>query len=301
MIRRRLVLVALLLTLALTLPDLLAQGLARPATPPARAFPIELAGSVRPAPAAEAVGVTDSAARGLVREPHRVRPGQERVYTVAIDPGHGGPEPGAVNGDVVEKTLNLQIALKLAELLQDDGMRVVLTRDTDRAVSPEYKNPSVRGQLTLDLQARVDIANEAGADLFLSIHNNGSGDPGTRGTEVWYSAQREFSDRNLALARLLQGSILDQLREAGVGAVDRGIKDDTYFRVRNGVAFNIFVLGPGTGQRPHAPTNMPAALGESLFVSNWADADALRQPETIDAIAGGYRDAVLRYFEAFPD
>lgn len=240
---------------------------------------------------------------GVVREPvgaPRLAP-DGRVRTIALDPGHGGPEVGAVNGSLAEKNVNLEIALLLADLLTADGFRVVLTRDSDRAVHPDYVQSGVRAQLTLDLQARVDIANAAQADLFLSIHNNGSGDPGQRGTEVWYNAQRPFADRNRTLAELVLDGLLHHLAAIGHPTFNRGIKDDTYFRIFRGRAYNIYVLGPGDGPRPHVPTAMPGVLGESLFLTNPTDAAALRRPETLAAIARGYRAAVLAYFEHFPD
>lgn len=222
-----------------------------------------------------------------------------KLRTIALDPGHGGPETGsAPSQDLVEKDVNLRIALVLADLLREEGFRVALTRETDRAVSPSYRNSGLRSQVVQDLQARVDVANGADAELFLSIHNNGSGDPSARGTEVWYNAARPFADRNLALAELVLENLLRQLREAGHSVVNRGVKDDASFRIWNGRAFNLYVLGPGPGYRP--ATEMPGALGESLFLTNPADAAALRRPAIVQAIARGYRDAVLRYLEKYP-
>lgn len=260
---------------------------------PAPEATAELAAPGAPAPASA------GEPQGVVWEP-RVSP-TGRLRTIAVDPGHGGPEVGATSGSMAEKNVNLQIALTLADLLANDGFRVVLTRDGDRAVHPEYVQSGVRGQLTRDLQARVDIANRQNADLFLAIHNNGSGDPGQRGTEVWYNRLRPFADRNLALAELVLDGILYHLQAIGHPTLSRGVKDDTYFRFFRGRPFNIYVLSPGDGPRPHVPTAMPGVLGESLFLSNPADAAALRRPETLAAIARGYRDAVLGYFERFPD
>ncbi len=220
---------------------------------------------------------------------------------IAIDPGHGGPEVGAAAFGLLEKDVNLRIALKLAERLRAAGYQAVLTRDEDRAVSPLYKGGGYAGGLTYDVQARVDIANAAGADLFFSIHNNGSADPEQSGTEVWYNRERSFADRNLALANLLQDALLKRIRALGYQVVDRGIKDDSNFRVFRGRSYNIYVLGPGTGARPHEPTHMPGVLGESLFISNAADAAMLRQERTLDAIAAAYHDAVRAYFARFTD
>lgn len=239
-----------------------------------------------PAPAAPAAATSKGAAA--------------KAKVIALDPGHGGAEPGASAAGLAEKDLNLKIGLKLAALLRDEGYDVVMTRDTDRSVSPQYRGAGYSGGLGADLQARVDIANAAGADLFLSIHNNGSNDTSQAGTEVWYSKQRTFGDRNLALATLLQANIVARIRQLGYPVFDRGIKDDSTFRIFRGRAYNIYVLGPGEGPRAHVPSLMPGALGESLIVSNPGDAAMLRKDSTLDAIATGYRDAVIQYFRQFP-
>lgn len=222
-----------------------------------------------------------------------------RKRVVVLDPGHGGPESGASAVGLAEKDVNLEIALRLAELLRSQGYEVALTRDADRAVSPEFTGGGYPG-VGKDLQARIDIANAAGADLFISIHNNGSADPDESGTEVWYNKERPFSERNQALAGLVQENLRRELAAIGYNALDRGIKDDSNFRIFRGRAYNLYVLGPGTGPRPHVATQMPGVLGESLFISNPADAAMLRRERTRDAIAAGYRDAIVAYFERYP-
>lgn len=215
--------------------------------------------------------------------------------TIAIDPGHGGPEVGAANGGVVEKHVNLQIALKLTELLRASGHNVILTRDADRAVSPKYTSTRVSGGLQADLQARIDIANAARADLFICIHNNG-GPADQSGTEVWYNRARPFAAQNQRLAELTQRSLVEHIRALGYPVRDRGIKADDRFRVINGQSYNLFVLGPNRPNQPHTPTQMPGILGESLFISNPGDVAMLRQGRTVDAIADAYRDAIVQYF-----
>ena len=87
------------------------------------------------------------------------------VRVVVIDAGHGGKFPGAHYGGVYEKDLTLKVALKLGKLIEEGmpGVKVVYTRTTDKALGAD---------LASDLQARADIANNAGGDLFLSIHAN---------------------------------------------------------------------------------------------------------------------------------
>ena len=177
-----------------------------------------------------------------------------------------------------------------------------MTRDSDRAVDPTYRGGGYAGGVGRDLQARIDIANRAGADLFFSIHNNGSADPSQSGTEIWYNALRPFADRNEALARIALDTFVGVIRGAGHSTVRRGIFEDSSFRIFQGRPYNIYVLGPGTTpRRPHEPTHMPGILVETLFLSNPADARALARPAIRQAIADGYLATVEAYFARFPE
>lgn len=219
----------------------------------------------------------------------------EQRKTICIDPGHGGPSDGAVNGQLKEKDVNLKIALKLRGLLEAEGYNVVLTRDSDRAPSATAFRDWAG--VTEDLQARVDIANAVNADLFISIHNNAAGNASVSGTEVWYSGSRTFGDENKRLAELVQAGMLNELRAIGYNSKDLGIKDDINFGAWTGRAGNIYVLGPGTNPPEHVPTQMPGVLGESLFLSNSGDAQVLSSDSGLDAIAKGYRNGIVSYFE----
>ena len=85
---------------------------------------------------------------------------------VCVDPGHGGPYPGALGptGELKESVINLKVALALRELLERAGATVILTREQDCALNPE--------SLSDDLEARAQVANRFGADVFVSIHHN---------------------------------------------------------------------------------------------------------------------------------
>lgn len=211
-------------------------------------------------------------------------PPPNRGKLIVIDPGHGGKDPGAVHTsggvvDLTEEEVNLDVALRLAEMLRQDGYRVQLTRSSDQSLST--------GQAA-DLQARVDVANGARADVFVAIHHNGSVNRAERGTEVYYCSHRPYADANRRLAQLAQEAIVRNLRHAGHDAVDRGIKDDI-------VRGHLALLGPRNLPRP---SRMPAIIAEALFMSNDADAEALRRPEIREAIARGYFEALKAYFES---
>lgn len=99
---------------------------------------------------------------------------------VVIDPGHGGFDPGAGLGEVREKTVALQIALAIRQkLLATGGVRVALTRDTDRFIA---------------LADRPDIARRLNADLFLSIHADSADSDGARGASVYVLSERGSSE-----------------------------------------------------------------------------------------------------------
>lgn len=224
---------------------------------------------------------------------------------VFIDPGHGGPETGAVHVgadgkvDLVERDLNLAIGLKLRALLEADGYTVFMSRTSAASANtpPTDRNGDGRVNNRDEYQAVVDLANASQADLFVSIHNNGAGDSNVSGTEVWFSPLRPFADRNLLFAELLQANLVASIRSLGYNTVDRGIKDDSVFRVFGGRYYEIFVLGEADATRAHPrATNMPGALGEGLFLSNEADAAMLARESTLDALAYGYYTAIVQYF-----
>jgi N-acetylmuramoyl-L-alanine amidase len=194
-------------------------------------------------------------------------------------------------------------------------VRVVLTRREDvRAAGPA--DSTAFGSTRMDLQARVDLANAEDADLFLSIHSNGSTDGSQRGIEMWYDATRPFGDENQRLADTLQARVLAELTANGTPAQDRGIKDASCWRTRNDRCFSMFVIGnPRTTTREELlrrgagpeildllegrdsittrATQMPGVLAELLFLSNNADAAILADDGARWAIARGLAAGLL--------
>jgi N-acetylmuramoyl-L-alanine amidase len=225
--------------------------------------------------------------------------------TVYIDPGHGGIETGAVHAgpdgkvNLIERDLNLKIGLKLRALLERDGFRVAMSRETAESPNTPPIDRNGDGRVTSrdEYQAVVDKAIDSKADLFVSIHNNGAGNKDASGTEVWFSPLRAFADKNLLFARLLQANLVASIHATGYNSVDRGIKDDSTYRVFNGRLYEIFVIGEADNTQFHPrAASIPGALGESLFLSNEADAAMLAKESTLDAIAQGYYNAIVQYF-----
>ena len=93
-------------------------------------------------------------------------------FILVIDPGHGGKDPGAVNGKNQEKSINLNVALKMGKLIEDNckDVKVIYTRKTD---------------VFVELYKRADIANKAGADMFISVHTNSAKSKSANGAETY--------------------------------------------------------------------------------------------------------------------
>lgn len=131
---------------------------------------------------------------------------------ICIDAGHGGADPGAVNGKYQEKNAALGIALKIGDKLTQKGHKVVYTRSTDKV---------------LGLQARCDISNAARADFFVSIHCNSAENKAASGIETFkYPGVGGITQR---LANNVQSSLAAHFPEEK----DRGVKEAKYYVLKN--------------------------------------------------------------------
>jgi len=112
---------------------------------------------------------------------------QEKTFTVVIDPGHGGRDPGAIGANVAEKDVVLPISLKLGEYIEEHlpDVEVIFTRTGDEFV---------------ELHRRAEVANSNDADLFISIHANSNSNRNIQGTET-YAMGLHNSKENLEVAR----------------------------------------------------------------------------------------------------
>jgi len=225
-----------------------------------------------------------------------------RNPVVTLDAGHGGSEIGTSHtfpdGTVItEKDLNLRVMLRVRDLLQQAGSRIIVTRTTDAQVNADKKDVTGDGKPTLsdDLQSRVDIANNAGSDIFVSIHFNGVSDPNTSGTYAFYDPDRPFTDRSKALAELVDASLVKFMKDAGYVAVDHGAAKDTSVLAGD----HYYLLSPKTAIVPR-PSGMPAIIGEGLFLTNDNDATALKNNAVVEAIAQGYAAGIKAYFVRYP-
>ena len=125
-------------------------------------------------------------------------------YVVYIDAGHGGKDPGSVANGIKEKDLNLTIALKVRNKLNNNGIEVVMNRDTD---------------VFVDFMDTAKHANSVNPDVFVSIHNNSSTSSSANGIESFYSKDIDINFGTGIHNRLISNT----------GAYNRGFKKDTYY------------------------------------------------------------------------
>lgn len=131
-------------------------------------------------------------------------------YVIAIDPGHGGYDAGAVGNctGVLEKDLNLTISLQLAQLLRKAGAGVILTRETDREFCPP--ETGMLRKKEVDMAIRGNILYESRADIVLSIHMNNANNSRYHGAQV-FSLKGAQSEEGKQLATCLQNALRDEL------------------------------------------------------------------------------------------
>lgn len=171
---------------------------------------------------------------------------------VVIDPGHGGKDPGAIGiGGTREKDIILPISLRVAEVLQQNGVQVVLTRDSDYFVS---------------LPGRVQMAERANADVFVSIHANSVGlsRPEVSGLETYYY------DSGLALARAVHNRILQS-----VNVRDRRVRKARFYVLRK--------------------SSMPSILVETGYLTGREDIAKLRNPTYQRQMGEAIAQGILQY------
>ena len=220
--------------------------------------------------------------------------------TVVIDPGHGGSESGAVDasGQLVEKNLSLEVAKKAAVYLKSMGYRVYLTRTRDQAVNTPARDLNHDGKIDHvdEFDARTLFANSHHANVFVSIHFDGSSDPTVRGTHGYYCPARPFWRQSKLLADLVTTSVTSAVQRSGYADFDKGVETDVADIVPQTRADYpwFLVLGPSRKQWLTG-TGMPGALIESMYLSSPRDAVAIRHAGTITALAKGYAAGIHAY------
>jgi N-acetylmuramoyl-L-alanine amidase len=222
-----------------------------------------------------------------------------KIGRIVIDPGHGGHDTGTIGPTgLMEKDLCLDVALRLGKIIQQrlPGADVVYTRADDTFIP---------------LEDRTNIANQARADLFISIHANSSQDHAARGIETYYLnlkgsaeamevaarenataqegvhdlqdlvkkiARTEKIDESKELAADIQDSLAKRVAKSGKSVKDRGVRKAPF----------VVLIG----------ADMPSILTEISFLSNPADEQLLKKPEQRQKVAEGLYQGVASYLQS---
>ncbi|MDA9704194.1 N-acetylmuramoyl-L-alanine amidase [Prochlorococcus sp. AH-736-L19] len=180
---------------------------------------------------------------------------KQNKFSVVLDPGHGGPDPGAIGiGGLRETDVVLEVSEIVKKLLSEKGVKVWLTR---------------KNEVDLDLPPRVSFANRKNADIFVSIHANAS-----RGKRRDINGLETFYYRGWR-GRLLAKRIQKQILKVSPGSPDRGVKQGRFYVIKN--------------------TSMPAVLVEIGFLTGKLDARRLEKSSHRKRIAYAIAKGILEY------
>jgi len=182
---------------------------------------------------------------------------KQNKFLVVIDPGHGGPDPGAIGiGGIRETDVVLEVSKIVKNLLSEKGVNVRLTR---------------KNEVDLDLPPRVSFANNTDADIFVSIHANAS-----RGKRKDINGLETFYYRGWR-GRLLAKRIQKQILRVSPGSPDRGVKQGRFYVIKN--------------------TRMPAVLVEIGFLTGRLDARRLEKITHRKRLAYAIAKGILEYLD----
>lgn len=190
--------------------------------------------------------------------------------TVVLDAGHGIPDYGTQSASgTTEQELNLSITLKLQQLLEQSGTKVILTRSDDNGIY-EIDKDSIRSKKISDMKNRAYIGNNSNADIYISIHMNYYTDAHYSGWQTFYQSKSKNSKR---LATIIQQSLNDNIGQ----------------NKRNPMAIK--------GAYIMDKVLIPAVIVECGFLSNRSDEEKLKTDNYQAKLAWGIYVGLQRYFE----
>lgn len=216
------------------------------------------------------------------------------VRRVVLDAGHGGSDPGAVAGSIIEKDITLDIGRRLRALLEAEGFEVVFTRADDK---------------TIALRDRARAANASKSDIFVSIHVNAIlKHTASRGVETYYlgptddqrltelaAAENRVSGYSLADMRKLLDSVYADARRDESHELANAVQQRLYDSLRAG---DPKLENWGVKRAPFivlVATDMPAILAEVGCISNDKEAAMLARPEHRQKIATALFEGIRAY------
>lgn len=221
---------------------------------------------------------------------------EKAIYTIVLDPGHGGKDPGAIGRStgLEEKEITLEVAKEVARLLRNEAeIRVYLTRDSDQYLS---------------LDRRTEIANQLEANMFISIHANSGYRRNAKGVETFFNSQYSYGEgaeevavrenkplgsenvpdeAKLIIWDLIQNAYRSESNDLAhtvqkelvqtTDGEDRGVKSAGFYVLRGAA--------------------MPAVLVEIGFLSNPSEERMLRKEDFREKIALGIVKGIKRYYQ----
>lgn len=187
---------------------------------------------------------------------------------IVIDAGHGGIDPGKVGvNNVLEKDINLKIAMLLKDKLEAEGFTVMLTRDADAGLY----NESDSNKKISDMKKRCEIISESNCLLTVSIHQNSYHEESVSGPQVfYYSGSKEGEE----LAREIQGKLVELLEPSKI-RIEKA--NDSYYLLKN--------------------VSCPVVIVECGFLSNWNEATLLCDETYQEKIAQAVCEGIQNYIK----
>lgn len=186
--------------------------------------------------------------------------GDTAEMVVVVDSGHGGSDPGKVgiNG-AIEKDVNLKIAIKLKNLLEEQGIKVIMTREDENGLADSKVE---------DLKKRVSIINQEKPLLAVSIHQNSYPGESIHGAQVFYFTHSQEGEK---AAKIIQEALLEADSENNRSAK----ANDTYYMLKK--------------------TEVPVVIVECGFLSNQKEADLLVTEEYQQKVAEVVAKGIIKY------
>ena len=187
---------------------------------------------------------------------------------IVVDPGHGGNDPGKVGvTGVLEKDINLQVAVMLGEYLEKKGIDVLLTRETDISLAEEGASST---QVS-DLKNRVEIIEKASPEMAVSIHQNSYTDSSVSGAQVFYYGQSTEGQR---LAEAVQAGLIEILDSSNKREAKA---NESYYILKR--------------------TSVPTVIVECGFLSNPEEESLLQDEEYQNKIVEAIYQGIQTYLD----
>ncbi len=185
---------------------------------------------------------------------------------IILDAGHGGNDPGKISVDgTLEKDLNLEIAKKLKELLEQQDIQVIMTREEDRGLYDE----NASNKKAQDMKRRCELINQEQPACVVSIHQNSYHEEAIHGAQVFYYGTSKESQ---SLAELIQE---EMIRFVDPENHRQAKANDTYYLLKK--------------------TDAPVVIVECGFLSNWAENGKLKDENYQDQLVWAIHMGIMRY------